>query len=299
MFLSFTVLLMLVSFAVASIILVRTYVEPVDNVNPSLALLHTTTAEAAAFGDSRIAFDYAGSVSIVNLAYPGESVADMAARVERWLRNQPHPSLAIVEADPHLLSVYRSGNDIKTYLSGEPSGWIAALLPIDDRHRPLLTTYWRRFLFEGGIKSSKFSFQPNGWQINSDRFEALPAVERLIWARGRVQQQEPAPGFSMSDAAKRYRQILQMLERAGARICLVTTPVSAPYASLAAERPRFQEARTFFAALAREGGYRYLDLSHSFANEAQIGLFADSDHLNERGAPQFTAMVNKGCEGQA
>lgn len=279
-------------FFAASWVLVTYYVTPNDNLVKSLAILHGTTSPIAAFGDSRMAFDFPAGQGVVNLAYMGESVADMNRRIDIWASRVPHRHMAIVEADPHLFSIYRNEGKPKRYLidaSGD-SGW-----PIERRHRPFLLSYWYVALFGGGFESDKFLFRPFGWQENHEDFATLSPFARLRWAQGRIAQQTPQEAFEQSDTAKAYEAMIGKLARGGVAICMVTTPVSPPYFAIAKRKARILEAVDFFSSIATRYNARYVNFLGLYSAVPDIELFADSDHLNVQGARSFGPLVRSAC----
>ncbi len=294
-FLCGTILVIIGLFFFASYLLIVREVIPSDNLTRSLTLLHSTRSKSAAFGDSRIALDFAPTGEMVNLAYVGETILDMQRRVEIWLTRQPHPRAAFIEADAHLFSEYRAAPAVSSYLKSAPS-FLERIVPVDEHHWPLLLSYWYVMLTKGKIGDSKFVFQKSGWEIYHDRFDSLSPSDRNLWAQTRIIGQTPSQGFQESLLAKHYEAMLTELAKRGATMCLITTPVSPPYFEIANKLPQYAEASKFFQTLAQKYHARYVNLFSLFSAPSDIALFADTDHLNEKGARIFSDLVREKCD---
>jgi hypothetical protein len=276
-------------FYAASCWLVATHVRPNDSLYQSLALLSAPGSDGATFGDSHAAVDVTGDRSFLNLAYPSEGVADMAERLDRYLRATPHPRRLLIEADAQLFSAYRLAAPKNGYFGDVQHFWI-----IGPRDRGYLLRYWRVFLRQGVIASDA-KITATGWMDVATRFDDASPAERRDLTQGRVRLHAPADGAGAAAARAAYEALLDRAKESGASLCLVTFPGSRDYVEALRRLPGSDAVYAFFADAARRHGARYVDLGYRFAGAGDISYFSDPDHLNEDGARLLYPEIVRRC----
>ncbi len=277
----------------ASLALVKYVVEPNDRVVRSLHLVQQETATDAAFGDSHFAWGFVGSAEFPTIAAEGETIADMELRVRYYYRNKK-PGRVILEGDPHEFAVYKLDRATHAYLDNMDSGFWQRFL---SHHRPYLGLYWNRVLAHGLAGFRAKNELRYGWIVGGERWSSLDTTARLALAAARVQHHLPADNFRETEFAQSYRRTLAFLKSRGAEVCVITSPVSAEYFRYASRQPRLAEVQSFVERAARESGARYVNFYDAFAQPAYDRYFRDMDHLNDIGAPLFTAKAVAACFG--
>jgi hypothetical protein len=158
-------------------------------------------------------------------------------------------------------------------------------------HGSQLLNYWETFLQRRSFGTQRV-FQADGAQTSSGRLTDLPAAERETTAQQTVTGQLPPANPAAAVGTQILNRLLDRLAMLGARVCLVTFPVSPDYRVLAASHPEFEEARRFIASLARQRGLTYVDLWTALDDER---LFYNHDHLNHQGALTVAPRIAAGC----
>ena len=126
----------------------------------------------------------------------------------------------------------------------------------------------------------------------------LDSTVRLGLASARVQHQKPTPDFEQNQFAQSFRRTLAFLKDRGAQVCVVTTPVSYEYYKYrrAPDTTRRWPSDSC-ARWRRRPAPRYVDFYDLYARPEFASYFRDMDHLNEIGAPRFTAKAVAACFG--
>lgn len=282
--------------------LLRTQVAPQDNFARHLALLRTTDARDAAFGDSHVARGFAAEAPMVNLAYPSETIERFAWKAKAYFARLT-PGRVIVQADPHLFTPYRLADGLGDYperIAKAPGA--ARLLILADHHRDRIPAYWRAFLVSGGRLASSIEFSERGTLLSGGDLSAVPGRKRAYDARARVALHRPIAQFRDTGEARAYESLLDFLFERGAEICLVTFPLSPDYRATLAEDREAEAFRTwrdliaYFREQAERVKARYVDAS---AAVADAGLYRDVDHLNRAGALAYSPRLMEDCFGTA
>jgi hypothetical protein len=277
----------------ASVALVKYAVEPNDRVVHSLELVQRETATDAAFGDSHFAWGFVGSADFPTIAAEGETIADMELRVRYYYRNK-NPGKVIIEGDPHEFAVYKLDRATHAYLNNMDNQFWQRFV---SHHRPYLGLYWGRVAGKGlGAFRQKNELR-YGWIVGSGRWSQVDTSARLALSAARVQHHLPADDFRETPFAQSYRRTLGFLKSRGADVCVVTSPVSSEYLRYASREPRLAAVQVFVQQTAEEYGARYLNFYDLYATPQYDSYFHDMDHLNEIGAPLFTAKAVQGCFG--
>jgi hypothetical protein len=277
----------------ASLALVKYAVEPNDRVVHSLELVQRETSTNAAFGDSHFAWGFVGSAGFPTIAAEGETVADMELRVRYYYRDKK-PGRVIIEGDPHVFATYKLDRATHAYLENMGSGFWQRFT---GHHRPYLWLYWQRALV-GGLGAFKAKNELRyGWIVGRERWSARDTTARLALAADRVVHHTPADDFRNTPFAKSFERTLAFLKQRGADICVVTSPVSSEYYRYASQEPKLAAALEFVQEMARKYDARYVNFYGLWARREDDQYFLDMDHLNEIGAPLFTAKAIEGCFG--
>lgn len=290
-----TTVVLLAAGLAASMVLVKYVVEPNDRVIQSLALVQHATAKDAAFGDSHFAWGFVGTPMFPTIAAEGETIADMELRVRYYYRDK-QPGRVIIQGDPHAFASYKLDRATHSYLNNLDDLFWQRFV---DHHRPYLGLYWERFL-TGGTGA----FRPKdelrwGWIVGSERWSALDSTVRMGLTSARVEQQTPSADFQQNVFAQSYRRTLEFLRARGAHVCVITTPVSYEYYEYASRDSLTGQAIDFLREVAEKNGARYVNFFDLYAHPDYDGYFRDMDHLNQVGAPLFTAKAMTACFGPA
>ncbi len=276
-------------FAGASEFLIRAQVEPNDLLTRHVALLAASTSRDAVFGDSHAALGFSGQPGIINLAFPGENTVTMISKARSHYR-KVRPGLVILQAGPHQFTANRDRDVGRDYDDGRVQ--IGGLRVLSDWHRPQLLKYWRVVL-RGEEFTSNRDFQPDGSQTVAKIFAALTDAERHRDGEETVLSQIPPDDLRQTIGFKSLHDFIPQLIARGARVCLVSFPVSKAYRGLAVNYPSFAKARMRITALAARYGIRHVDFWAAFSDDA---VFSNSDHMNLTGARHLARLVRLACE---
>jgi hypothetical protein len=277
----------------ASAALVKYVVEPNDRVVHSLQLVQRETATDAAFGDSHFAWGFVGSADFPTIAAEGETIADMELRVRYYYRNKK-PGKVIIEGDPHEFAAYKLDRATHAYLDNMDGGFWRRFV---SHHRPYLGLYWARVAAHGlGGFRAKDEVR-YGWIVGRERWSSLDTTARLALSAERVQHHLPAGDFRETVFARSYRRTLAYLRSRGAEVCVITSPVSSEYLRYASKEPGLAAVQSFVRETAQQYGARYVNFYDLYAQPGYDRYFRDMDHLNQIGAPLFTAKAVTACFG--
>lgn len=282
-----TAAVLFVGFFAASHAIVNSLVGPVDQRLKKLRLQEASVGKDAAFGDSQLNYGFVASDDFVNLAFDGDSIADIVAKVDHFLE-AGHPDRIVLQASPHMFAGYRLAQAEEPFFQEHAHGVLS------EYHRVRLLQYWG-ILLSGAEFAPQTQLQPTGWNRARDDWSTVPRDARLEEARERIELHTPVVSFAHEPDAREYENLVKRLTAAGTATCLVRPPVSHEYLTFARQEPLWTEIDIFFAALAQRHGAHYVDLSGAFAGERQTALFADPDHLNAKGAPLATRMIRERC----
>lgn len=283
-----------VGFAVVTEALIRIYVVPHHNFYAYARLFRTATADIALFGDSQIAYGIAVVPDAVNLARGGDDFKNVADKVRLFLDRAPSkPKRVVVQAGLHHFSyqyVWRVGRDdafLELFDDIGPS-FPAVLYPV---HRREIFNYWEIFL-KGADFTPKRRLRPMGGEDVETSLADMPESVRRQGAARLAAELAPVAPSTATPVAKMVRDLIADLGHRGIAACLVTMPVGPSLQRAMADHPGFDDARTFFASVARDSGIRYVDLSRMTLD---VALFADLNHLNAKGAQQVGPRVVQDC----
>jgi len=264
--------------------LLKAQVAQSDTQAAHLRLLAVAETANAAFGDSHAARGFDAPSGFVNLAYPSENIEDMIAKIDTYYAARA-PGQIILQADPHLFAPYRLFAQQQSY--DQPT----SLAITSDRHRPRLLAYWGTFLRNGGHLESKVEMTAAGSLLSEGDWSQVPPRRRRYEAQVRSNWHRIRDTERLGIAQERYAALLDDLTELGARLCLVSFPVSADY-SKALENSGHDQLVSFFENQALRVGARYVDAREAIS-EPQ--LFLDVDHLNRLGAQQFSPGLIDDC----
>ena len=266
--------------------LIRAHVLPQDTLDAHLRLLNMSHGSDAAFGDSHAARGFNATDGFLNLAYPSENIRDMAMKAKSYFAKH-YPGRIILQADPHLFAPYRV--NARPTISNE----VPKLRIRSDRHRSRAFAYWEVFLRNGGQLESKVTMTEFGSLLSSGDLSAVPPRKRHLDAQIRRTWHTIEGSEKTETAQAEYAGLVDWLVERGARLCLVSYPVSEDYAS-AMTSAGHEEQIAFFENQAARVGARFWDARNAVRNRE---LFRDVDHLNSRGAIEFSPLLLKECFG--
>lgn len=280
--------LVVVAFLGGSEVLIRLRVEPNDLLTRHIALMTASSVRNAVFGDSHAALGFTGQPDVVNLAFPGENTTTMVSKARAYYR-RVQPGLVMLQAGPHQFTAKRDREIGRDYDDGRLQ--IGGIRVFSDWHRPQLLKYWQVALREARFTSNR-NLQPDGAQTVNDNLAAAPVAERRQDAVDTVLSQVPprdlhdAPGFQSLQGF-----IPELLAR-GAKVCLISFPVTAAYRTQARDYPSFAAARAQISALAARYEIPHVDLwTEPLADDA----FSNADHLNHAAAVRLARRIKREC----
>jgi hypothetical protein len=282
----------------ATELLLRRAVLPRDSFPAHAALFRSASGPDAAFGDSHMARDFAPEAPMLNLAYPSESVRDMDWKVRRFFARNA-PDRIVLQADPHLFAPYRlqAASDATRRYAADST---TTLHLFDPRLRPQLVAYWRSFLWSGFRLRQHETLTAQGALLSPGDLSARPSRRLLYEARARMREHRPVADPGATDDGRRYRALIEYLVDRGAKVCLVTMPLSPPYLTAMEERPdraalqTWRDSLAWFKDLAAATGGRHVDHRSAIAD---LALFRDVDHLNGGGAAAYSPLLMRDCFG--
>jgi len=284
--------LLLVGMLGASEWLVRTRVVPHDSTAAHIERLLSPTTPNAIFGDSHT-LRLVGMPGFVNLSRGGESVRTMEAKVRRYYATMA-PGDVVLHADPNQFAPgYPNDDGNGPPAPFEPSS--PALHVLSPDYRGFIADYWRRFLTGQGFEPS-LTLHPDGAITDPAVWpDAYPSPEqRRRIAETSVAAQTPIEDIASSPSGVAYARLMGFLVGRGGNVCLVVMPHSSEYLALEQAHPTFAEAHAYVVEVADEYDLTLVDLTSAFADQS---LFADEDHLNERGGRMAGAIVEERCFG--
>lgn len=282
-------------FIAATEALLRFGVAPNDNRLKHVQLFHTATARDAAFGDSQMMMTITGIPGMVNLAMGGENFRVTEYRVKSYFADRK-PGRVIVMANPNIFSEYRERAAVSQWtpqyistLADPTSRWLLSTHPV---YRLEIWNYWQVWLEKGGFEN-RVEFRPDGAQFRDTTIPAdFTPREFEQKVRTRVKQQVPLPDMESLSVYRSFIRTLDFLKERGAEVCLVTTPFPKRYREIASGYESIANARKLFDRLAREYGFSRVDFWNAVDDDR---LFADTDHLNLRGAQRVARRIVAAC----
>jgi len=287
--------------AIASEWLVRTQVIPQDTLERHVELFTGTRSPYAAFGDSHVARGFNASAPVVNLAYPSENLERMIWKAKRYLARVEAPRQIVIQADPHLFSLYRLDAGLTDYPEQFTGAGGAPVKAFSKRYRPQLFALWEAYIINGGRIISSIEQTPQGSLLSPGNYSAWPAAKREWFAARRVELHKPIVDPQLSETAVQYQKMLEAFVARGAEVCLVAFPVSPLYrervATLGAEEKKlWQGADAFYMSLTDINGVKYLDHRAVITDPT---MFRDADHLNKKGAIAYSPSLHEACFEEA
>ncbi len=280
---------------------VRSQVAPADTLERHVALFSTTHSPYAAFGDSHVARGFDAQTPVVNLAFPSENLDRMDWKAARYLDRVKTPEMVLIQADPHLFAPYRLDAGIADYpeIFGETRG--ALIKAYSDRYRPQLLQLWRSYFWNDWRMVSTIEVTSQGALLSPGDISTWSRAEQEDFTRKRVALHQPIENLSQSGPAKRYRRMVERFIEHGAEVCLAALPTSPLYRdeirSLnAQQQAAWAEAIAFYESLAAKPGVRFVDHRSEYSD---LALFRDPDHLNKKGAIEYSPRLQAACFDKA
>ena len=270
--------------------LLRTKVEPQDILFLHVGFFHSTKAHNAVFGDSHTSKGFTGQSDFANLGYPSENIKTACAKAQLFFEHRD-PGIVILQADPHLFADYRLKEDEQMRFYRDAANatfaWWEPRIANNYFRRDLFQ-YWKKFLSGPSSFVSRFHMEPDGAILDSRSFSDNSPEARQKQARTRLDFQLPPSDVQSHPFLTDYSNTIRFLKGRGARVVLVSYPVSPEYRQQAEKNPSYQNAFDVFADLAKREGIEYLDFHDAFDD---LKMFSDADHLSPEGAKQFAELV--------
>ena len=281
--------------------LVQTHAAPEDTLTKHVALFKRATSPYVAFGDSHVARGFDAQAPIINLAYPSENIAKMAWKSSRYLEQKTDLKIVLLQADPHLFSPYRVNAGLEDYPDHFAAAAPGGLLALSAYYRPQLIVLWQSFIKNGGRLHSSIEVTEQGALLSPGNLARWSEIEIERFTSQRISLHRPQEGFQNSETAQLYNEMIGGFLTSGARICLVSMPISPIYRSAIenlpqADRAQWRKAEAFFEDLAADPRIYYIDHRALYDD---LKLFRDPDHLNKEGAVLYGPVLQDACFKEA
>ena len=285
---------LVVGFGVGSEVLIRTRVEPNHNFYEYLRLFRDSKSVNAIFGDSHAAYGLTGNDGFVNLANAGDSMYGIYEKLRTYFAGR-RPGKVILQAGLHHFSrgyhLWRPADAEFTHLLDTFDPLTPRILTGPSAQE--LFGYWRVFLSGHEFVPRHPILSDGSRPVARDgRYLAYTPQHRRVGALRYARQVEPVVGVETSPVAGLYVRAVDYLLERGARVCLVTFPVTTDFKGAVRKLPRFARAREFFANLAKRKGIGYVD---GWEVPLPDEMFDDYDHLSADGARRLTSIVVTRC----
>jgi hypothetical protein len=284
------------AFLLASEILVRRNVVPMDYFEQHLAVFRQAQTANVVLGDSVAGMGLEGHDQLVNLAFPGESPLRLSIKARRYFADRA-PGHVLIEAHFSLLN--RDPGETYHY-DATFGGHRPPLRILEPRHRDLLRAYWGVLLGKGNF-DPLMQIGPHGMVLLKDaarygEYLALADDERRTRAREAAKGEMAGPAWIRERNRIEYRHLVEEMTRRGARVCLVMFPVAPAFAVAATGIPEHQAARRFFVDVAAENHARLVDYWTALED---LNDFANETHLSRSGAAKLSRRVERDCYGDS
>ncbi|MEC9359312.1 MAG: hypothetical protein ACPHN2_03015 [Sinimarinibacterium flocculans] len=264
----------------------RTQAPKRDAIAGAIVLARSSTLPGIILGHSHTYSLEGRLAGYANLSVPGANIPTMRALA--GLRVQGATvRYAILASSPDLLSVAslgRGDSGLREWRS---------LSPLFLMQPPLASRLIPSLLRPAAGAEAEMEALDVG-----DRWSEVDALRRDIWTRARVEQQRPGPARDRRRHLAQYGEMLAMLESAGARTCMLRTPVTPAYLAAAAALPEFDTAEHELRALADRHRAQWIDF-RAFEPPLALSEFLNQDHVNAAGAARFATWVQQRCEESA
>ena len=270
--------------------LLRTKVEPQDILFAHVEFFHTTQARNAVFGDSHTSKGFTGQADFANLGYPSENIRTACRKAQLYFENRD-PEIVILQVDPHLFADYRLKEDeqLRFYREADNAKFSWWELRVANNYfRRDLFQYWKKFLTGPTSFVSRFHMEDDGAILDSRSLEATSDLERQKQVQTRLAFQLPTVDIHSHPFGEDISSTIQYLKGRGARVVLVSFPVSPEYRIQAEQNPSYQNAFKAFATFAEREEVEYLNFCDAFD---ELQMFSDADHLSPKGARQFAELL--------
>ncbi|HEX3754909.1 MAG TPA: hypothetical protein VHV26_07515 [Rhizomicrobium sp.] len=302
-----------------------------------VANIYVATTDNAIIGDSQMYDGFAQSPAIAvdngsvkpyeMLAISGESGLMMDILVEQYFKFRK-PGRVIVPAGPqvfaenriarsdgHMESYFKQNNVVQHDLGVmsyffEPGisnfmleaferialfrlrRWLHAQQLAERHSGPRARLQWRNLILvadrEMTLTQCINPIQPN-WTMYTSQC-------RELMARARAGQQRPAVDFQKTENFLAFQRMVSFLHRKGAQICFVRTPLPPEMLTQVEHDPQYLKAITELKEMAGRAQARYVDF-RQLPVAITPALFADSDHLTEKGSQLFVPAALRACYG--
>ena len=130
------------------------------------------------------------------------------------------------------------------------------------------------------------------WPANWSLFSARC---RKVLSAARFHLQRPILNFKKSESFAAYRRTIQYLIDKGARLCLVTLPISPDLRKLEEADQQYRRADKAIIELAAELGVRYVDFRPMTEDLLPAEFFHDTDHMTPAASKRFAPKALRAC----
>ena len=212
----------------------------------------------------------------------GDNLIAISEKILYFIENKNFKGI-ILQADAHQFASYRVFKN-QTNLSNdflEKDNFLFNFMR--PPYRQFIVSYWGSFFKKFVIKTSEVREKNNiENKINND-------IEKVLLQR--VEMHKPISNFKKTIYAKKFKNLIKILNNKNVKVCLISFPLNKNYRKLIEKNKIFNEVNKFYSDLAIENNLKYFNFSSSLREK----YFADPDHLNENGSEYFTKLVLKSC----
>lgn len=275
----------------------RYSVVPQDNFYKHLSFYETTiAADVIAFGDSRMSQGFSPEQEeMVNFSYAGESFEQIAEKISITL-DQKAVNKILLQISPHMFASYRFDSDKRDYslffTSNAP--WKSMLYLQDPVLRGQLLDLLKSRVFPQRKGVSQSIFNTNNGAITNEYtmiYPLTPAGE--LYTHTRMAEHALDEKYKTRETWQIMRETIRMIKEKNIDLCLVSFPVTRVYNKAIIKTPYIDDALERLKNIAEEEKVLYIN--HRDLYSDQYSFFRNLDHLNARGAKEFSAKIIEDC----
>ena len=295
-------------------IFIRKVLTPQDNwylINDMLSKLDLQKIKIIALGDSHSANGLGiQQDNFYNFSYGAENVFNFYIKFRYFLRKGLNPNILLLQADYHLFSPYRAPNtDMEKYSEMVDNDIMkeAKRFQIDmhikeygfinnyliqfknytalQLHKTLL-----KYLINGFHIENKFDVTSTGTVLSHEEWGNFSKDNRFIIAKERVKEQSLDKNFNpINYLIFYYEQIIKLAMDHNIKVVMVRYPLSEEYYK-SLNSKLTSKMDDIYTDIGKKYNIPIINFTTNFSDKK---YFADSDHLNKRGAIIFGNIIIK------
>ncbi len=253
------------------------------------AELDAAAVQALAIGDSQAGLGFRSQDRHArSVAFPGETVLEMALKIQYLVPKLPAVSVVAIQFQPHLFFLHRDAPPKPPYLElvkghGVFHPFEGMLRQFDPCCRSAMPKLVARHLLGLPLAEPEPDVGENGYLLYGPH-KVAPGTrtEQAVREIASYGSTEPVPSLRVA-----YEQLLDRLQARGVAVVLVRYPLSPEYLAIVPPTV-LAEADRYGTALVRARHVSMCGAWDAIANPAQ---FFNADHLNQDGARAYWPTI--------